>query len=198
MRALGPGSVSSILKIILDVVYLVLWVAAAGVTLAGVAILLLSFEPEIFNGSAVLDRFHIQGHWLGPAVLILLVLADGWFAGAIVIVARLRRIFASLTAGDPFQPANVRRLRVIALTMAALEIGRSDRLRHRADPLPQPRRAALQRRDQPVGVVLDPGHHRARRGVPRRRPAAARGGTDHLRWRSASGSIGCWCSGACP
>ena len=125
MRALGPGSVSSILKIILDVVYLVLWVAAAGVTLAGLAILLLSFEPEIFNGSAVLNQFHIQGHWLGPAILILLVLADGWFAGAIVIVARLRRIFASLTAGDPFQPANVRRLRVIALTMAALEIGRS-------------------------------------------------------------------------
>ena len=125
MRALGPGSVSSILKIILDVVYYVLWVAGAAATLGGIAILLLSFEPEIFNGSAVIDRLHIEGHWLGPAVLILLVIADAWFAGALVIVGRLRRIFGSLTAGDPFHPENVRRLRVIAITMAALEIGRT-------------------------------------------------------------------------
>lgn len=124
MRALGPGSVSSILKTILDVVYYVLWVAAGAATLGGIGILLLSFEPEIFNGSAVIDRLHIEGHWLGPAVLILLVIADAWFAGALVIVGRLRRIFGSLTAGDPFHPENVRRLRVIAVTMALLEIGR--------------------------------------------------------------------------
>lgn len=124
MRALGPGSVSSILKTILDVVYYVLWVAAGAATLGGIGVLLLSFEPEIFSGSAVFDRLHIEGHWLGPAVLILLVIADAWFGGALVIVGRLRRIFGSLTAGDPFHPENVRRLRVIAITMALLEIGR--------------------------------------------------------------------------
>ena len=42
----------------------------------------------------------------------------------LVIVERLRRIFATLTAGDPFHPENVRRLRVIGLVLAGLEIGR--------------------------------------------------------------------------
>ena len=49
---------------------------------------------------------------------------DLYLAGSMVIVAMLRRIFATLIAGDPFQPANVRRLRVIGLTLALLEIGR--------------------------------------------------------------------------
>jgi hypothetical protein len=37
-----------------------------------------------------------------------------------VIVERLRRVFATLTAGDPFHPDNVRRLRVVGLALAAL------------------------------------------------------------------------------
>jgi hypothetical protein len=40
-----------------------------------------------------------------------------------VIVERLRRVFATLTAGDPFHPDNVRRLRVVGLVLAALEVG---------------------------------------------------------------------------
>jgi hypothetical protein len=47
------------------------------------------------------------------------LLSGGWM----VIVERLRRVFATLTAGDPFHPDNVRRLRVVGLVLAALEIG---------------------------------------------------------------------------
>ena len=36
----------------------------------------------------------------------------------------LRSIFATLTAGDPFHPDNVRRLRVVGLMLAGLELGR--------------------------------------------------------------------------
>ena len=124
MRALGPGSVSSFLKVILDVVNLVLWIAAGAATLAALAVLLLSFEPEVFRGTAIIDRYHLEGRWLGPAAAAVLVGGDLYFAGAILIVGRLRRIFQTLIAGDPFHPDNVRRLRVIGAAMAGLEIGR--------------------------------------------------------------------------
>ena len=51
----------------------------------------------------------------------------GWkvkLAGILAIVASLRRIFMTLTAGDPFHPDNVARLRLIGLMLAALELGR--------------------------------------------------------------------------
>src|SRR4051794_30763766 len=44
MRALGPGSVSSFLKIILDVVYAILWISVGLVALALLAALLFSFN----------------------------------------------------------------------------------------------------------------------------------------------------------
>lgn len=124
MRALGPGSVSSFLKVILDVVNLILWIAGAAITLGALAVLLLSFEPEVFRGTAIVDRYHLEGRWLGPAAAAVLVGSDLYFTGAIVIVGRLRRIFQTLVAGDPFHPDNVRRLRIIGATMAAMEIGR--------------------------------------------------------------------------
>jgi len=37
-------------------------------------------------------------------------------------VQRLRRIFGAMTAGDPFHPDNVRRLHVIGLVLALLEL----------------------------------------------------------------------------
>jgi len=39
MRALGPGSVSSFLKVILDVFHFVLWIALGGAAIAIVAVL---------------------------------------------------------------------------------------------------------------------------------------------------------------
>lgn len=124
MRTLGPGSVSSFLKVILDVVHLVLWVCAAGVTVAALAVLLLSFEPELLGGKVVIDRLHIAGPLIGPFAAATLLGADLYFGGAIVIVGRLRRIFRTLILGDPFHPDNVRRLRVIGGALAALEVGR--------------------------------------------------------------------------
>jgi hypothetical protein len=48
------------------------------------------------------------------------LLLGGWM----VIVERLRKIFGALTAGDPFHPDNVVRLRLIGLVLAGLEVGR--------------------------------------------------------------------------
>lgn len=124
MRALGPGSVSSFLKTILDVVFYALWV---GVGIAGLLLLLallLSFDPGLVDdlslnvgGEAVEDNPI-------PVIAGGLAAAGVYMAGVLVIVGRLRRIFATLTAGDPFHPDNVRRLRFIGLMLAALELGR--------------------------------------------------------------------------
>ena len=118
MRALGPGSVSSFLKVILDVFHFVLWAAIAILIVAIVAVLLLSFRPELLRTSRIVTvgDIHIEGApgWARLArgtcfLAVILYLASG----AIVIVGRLRRIFQTLVAGDPFHPDNVRRLRII-------------------------------------------------------------------------------------
>ena len=44
--------------------------------------------------------------------------------GCILLIVRAQRqIFKTLTAGDPFQPTNVDRLRLIGLILAVLELG---------------------------------------------------------------------------
>jgi len=124
MRALGPGSVSSLLKVILDVIHFALW-AAAIVASAGIVIaLLVSIRPELSNASIVIAGIHLEGTWLGPLLAAVLLAVILYFAGAIIIVGRLRRISETLVAGDPFHPANVRRLQIIAAALAALELGR--------------------------------------------------------------------------
>jgi hypothetical protein len=122
MRALGPGSVSSFLKIILDVVYVAM--------LAGVAIVgLLAFAAILFSlAPALLDGLKFSGGedfaQLAPMVIGGLLAAGAYMAGVLVIVRALRRIFATLTAGDPFHPDNAGRLRLTGLMLAALELGR--------------------------------------------------------------------------
>lgn len=123
MRALGPGSVSSFLKIILDVVFAALWIGVAVLSLITLAALLLSFNPDLlanvkFNGEAaqMLER--------GPVLTAGLAAAALYLAGILMIVGSLRQIFMTLTAGDPFHPDNVSRLRLIGLILAGLELGR--------------------------------------------------------------------------
>lgn len=123
MRALGPGSVSSFLKIILDVVYVALWIGVSAVGVLMLLALLFSFNPDLLadlvvtaGGEEVENR--------GPVMTLGLLAATVYMGGVLVIVAQLRRIFATLTAGDPFHPDNVRRLRVVGLILAGLELGR--------------------------------------------------------------------------
>jgi hypothetical protein len=128
MRALGPGSVSSFLKIILDVVFAALWIGVALVALITLAALLLSFNPDLLGNiklgdddadSAVSELFKN-----GPSIAGGLAAFAAYLGGILVIVGTLRRIFMTLTAGDPFHPDNVARLRLIGLMLAGLELGR--------------------------------------------------------------------------
>jgi hypothetical protein len=124
MRALGPGSVSSVLKVILDVVYVALWIGVGVLALLSLLAILLSFNPEMLAevGVRTPDGSEVENR---GAVLISGNLARLAYAAVIlVIVERVRKIFATLTAGDPFHPDNVTRLRVIGLMLAGLELGR--------------------------------------------------------------------------
>jgi hypothetical protein len=123
VRALGPGSLSSFLKVILDVFYYILWVIAVVIAAATLGFLLISFDPRVLP-AAVLTEARVLGHAPGLSGAVVLVGAELYLAGVLVIVQRLRRIFGTMTAGDPFHPDNVRRLRVVGLVLALLEIDR--------------------------------------------------------------------------
>lgn len=129
MRAMGPGSVSSFLKIILDVVFAALWIGIAVVGVIAFAGLLVSFNPDLvatLKASARSTPDSDLGKILDnvPRVVSLLAAIALYLGGILVIVGSLRRIFTTLTAGDPFHPDNVARLRLIGLMLAALELGR--------------------------------------------------------------------------
>jgi hypothetical protein len=121
MRALGPGSVSSFLKIVVEVIYAGLVVAASGLLVGGLASLILqpftSALPRVD-----LDALRDAGlEPQRPLALALLALA-AYVAGLVVVFNRLRRVFGTLTQGDPFHPDNVARLRVIGLALIGLEL----------------------------------------------------------------------------
>ena len=123
MRALGPGSVSSFLKIILDVVFAALWIGVVVVGLLALAALLLTLNPELMarvtvkiDGLAAAER--------GPVMAAGLMVAFFYLGGILVIVGSLRCMSRTLTVGDPFHPDNVRRLRLIGAMLAVLEVGR--------------------------------------------------------------------------
>ncbi len=124
MRALGPGSVSSLLKAILDVVRWALFISAGAITVALFVVMLLSFRPDLLNAPILTDQLDLHGAPLGPFLIAALVGADLYVGGATLIVEGLRRIFQTLIAGDPFHPDNVQRLQLIAGTLAGLELGR--------------------------------------------------------------------------
>ena len=122
MRALGPGSVSSMLKTILDVVHFVLWVGLAGVSLAILTVLLISSNPGWIGSHLTVDNLKIDAPGMGPIAAAVLLGWDLYLVGAMIVVRGLRRIFQTMVAGDPFHPDNVRRLRVIGAAIAALEV----------------------------------------------------------------------------
>jgi hypothetical protein len=121
IRALGPGSVSSFLKVILDVFYVVLWAVGLVFAVIIVGLLLISFNPQVLPPS-LLAHAEVMGHAPGLPAAVRLTGAEISLIGVLVIVQRLRKVFGAMTAGDPFHPDNVRRLRVIALVLALIEI----------------------------------------------------------------------------
>jgi len=139
LRALGKGSIASLIKVVLDVLWVLLWIAAIclAIGIAGYALALVLVE----NG--VLPRDLLApgegGVSVGPVTVRadnnerldnLTVIAPAFLAGAVaiggalLIVLRLKRLFKNFTSGEPFSRDNAGHLRVIWITMLVLELSR--------------------------------------------------------------------------
>jgi hypothetical protein len=125
MRTLGPGSVSSFLKIVLEVVHAALLVAL-GLLVIGAMFVLVSqpFVSSVYMLNLQdLGRSHMARVAVPPMTLALGMLGAAIYVLVLVVVFnRLRRIFETLTLGDPFRPQNVGRLRIIGLALIALQL----------------------------------------------------------------------------
>ena len=115
MRALGPGSVSSLLKLVLDVIFFALWAALVLLLLAALLALLLPSDLAFWGQ---IEAHGARGPMLSAGLLAFAV----YVAVVLFIIERVRRIFHTLTIGDPFQPGNVARLRSIGFALAGLEL----------------------------------------------------------------------------
>lgn len=120
MRAMGPGSVSSLLKIALDVVYVALWGIIGALAIAAVSALLL---PVDRNMVATIDGATREIHFTKPLLAGALATIAAYCGVILYVVSGLRRVFATLTAGDPFHPSNINRMRLIGLGLAGLAVG---------------------------------------------------------------------------
>jgi hypothetical protein len=124
MRTLGPGSVSSFLKVVLDVFYVGLWVALGALLVGGVAILI--FQP-LASGAVNINLDGVNPGTVSdlidkPPVLAGLIFVIAAYIGVLIVVLnRLRRVFETLIVGDPFRPQNVARLRIVGFALIALE-----------------------------------------------------------------------------
>lgn len=139
MKALGKGSVASIVEVGLAIAWYVLWALLACVILAAVLYGgLLGFiangaiDAQILTGGQ--GRIGEDGgfnvHWQSEGGIVWYVVVPALLVGCVVlggglvIVARLRRLFDSFTSADPFRRENAVHLRVIWITMAVIELAR--------------------------------------------------------------------------
>ncbi len=117
MRAIGRGSISSFLKVAVDVAWVVacallgfIWIITAVSVLSVTGIKIGAFER------IAIDEPHRIAVWT--------LIGTIFCIGAMVICAYLRGVFETLVAGDPFVPENAKRLRAIGVVLAIIEIVR--------------------------------------------------------------------------
>jgi hypothetical protein len=120
-RALGHGSLSTVLKIALDVAYWVLVFATAVCLLALVASMFI--PTENLNLTISDDSGGRQLPLTKPLMLFAIGSAAAYVGAFTLILRSLRLIFRTLTQGDPFHPDNVRRLRQVGVILAVVTAG---------------------------------------------------------------------------
>mgnify|MGYP003672771344 CR=1 FL=1 len=105
-----------VLKRALDVIWYLLW-AALVVGSAAMALVVIVFILQFFGATplaSVLER-------LDSVKILSFPLFVAEIVTLLVLVDRLRRMFATLLAGDPFVPENAGHLRVIAIAIAVYQ-----------------------------------------------------------------------------
>ncbi len=120
MKAIGQGSLATGLGVLLDVLRIALWVVLA---LAGA---LAALSIYVYAASPADTLMGVSVERIDPwyTTTFAFAIAIGALVAALIVVSRLRRIFATLSAGDPFVPENAEHLRAIAIVIAAFEVAR--------------------------------------------------------------------------
>lgn len=141
MKALGKGSVASVVETALTIAWWVLWIALGGLAIAalvyaGIYVLIGAgtLDESILTGG---DGIRLGGSGEGlhvsydsaagatwPVGVPALMIGAVVVIGGLVIVSRLRKLFASFTSGEPFRRENAEHLRAIWITMLSIELAR--------------------------------------------------------------------------
>lgn len=121
LRAIGRGSLSSVLKVLVDV----FWITACAALGFIWIITLISFVAMLGGGevnNSVLGKISLHAD---PFKMTSLALVGSILCiGIMFISSNLRGVFETLVDGDPFVPENAKRFRTIAFILALLELAR--------------------------------------------------------------------------
>jgi hypothetical protein len=138
VKVLGKGSIASILETVLNVLWVIFWIALVGVVLGAIAYAVLmglvaagvlptaileGGRGHVQSGSANVS-FDIDGGLAWQIVAPALTAAAVAVSGGLIIVDRLKRLFASFRSAEPFRKENATHLRVIWVTMLVIEVSR--------------------------------------------------------------------------
>lgn len=142
MKALGKGSVASFVQVALTITWILLWLALGLLALAAIGYGALNLliasgavdasilaggegQARVGGGDGDFDLSYTNpGGATWPVVVPALAIGAVAISGGLVIVDRLRRLFGSFTSGEPFRRENATHLRVIWITMLAIELAR--------------------------------------------------------------------------
>jgi hypothetical protein len=140
MKALGKGSIASIVEVGLLIATIVLWIAFAALLICllayaafmGMVVSGVIDSEAIAASTAAAVRVELGGtaafselRWTDWHIIALgLLTALVSVAGTLVIVWRLRRLFDSFRSGEPFRRDNALHLRVIWIAMVVMELSR--------------------------------------------------------------------------
>lgn len=124
-RWLGRGSAASVIRTSLALAAAVALVSAVVATLGAAMVWVI---PDF--GAGFLDGLTRDASQIGPdaAATTLLRVQLLFSAAAVmawliwVMLRRLRGVFATLAAGDPFQPDNARRLQIVGVSLAGVQL----------------------------------------------------------------------------
>lgn len=143
MKALGKGSIASIVEVGLTIAWIVLWVVLGlwAMGAVGYAVFMGLIGAGVIDPATVASagsegnfRIEISGvsgdalealKWTDWHIMsYVLIVAGVTIGGSLIIVSSLRKLFDSFRSGEPFRRENARHLRVIWITMVVIEVAR--------------------------------------------------------------------------
>ncbi len=138
MKALGKGSIASIVQVGLRIAWIILWIAAVGWLVGALAylVVLAMISAGALDASVLAPgdnnlRVQLPGYEIEnpagavwPIAVPALLIMGVAIGGSLVIVSRLKRLFDNFTSGAPFSRDNADHLRAIWVAMLVIEIAR--------------------------------------------------------------------------